>query len=152
MKWVLSIKEEVQRDRKELNKLIEIFNETYSCLNKDGQKSYLKLKNNFKLEEGNVARYIDVDGNIIDNFLPIYQEDLQAFNIHNMAPYNAIAIGIYEDESSTTPKGYVLLGNLKKEFGTRLYRVGLCSDIHYNDSDSDPNISNDDTYLLIWEA
>lgn len=144
LKWVLSIKEEVQRDRKELNKLIEIFNETYSCLNKDGQKSYLKLKNDFRLEEGNVARYIDVDGNIIDNFLPIYQEDLQAFNIHNMAPYNAIAIGIYENESSTTPKGYVLLGNLKKEFGTRLYRVGLCSDIHYNDNDSDPNISNDD--------
>ena len=43
--------------------------------------------------------------------------------------------------------GYILLGRLKQIFGKRLYRVGLCSDIHYNDGymdDANPDTHGDD--------
>lgn len=109
----------------------------------------------FSFEEGffnnKICAYINKNGNIIDNFLPIKFQDLLHFNIYNIAPYSAFAIAIYEQDENKlpigNPKGYILLDNLKTIFGKRLYRVGLCSDIHYNDGysdDADPDTHDDD--------
>ncbi len=51
---------------------------------------------------------------------------------NNAAPYAASRIGVYD--SSGTRVGYIPLGNLKPEYGERLYRFGLMSDVH-NESD-----------------
>lgn len=58
----------------------------------------------------------------------------------NIPPYLASSIGIYD--SSESRVGFIPITNFKPEFGTRLYRFGLLSDVHdYEDSDAEP--SND---------
>lgn len=68
------------------------------------------------------------------------------FNEHNIAPYNASHIGVYDNDGKKI--GIIELNDqLKQNFDTRLYRVGLMSDTHYNDKDtdddSDTNTSDD---------
>lgn len=68
------------------------------------------------------------------------------FNIHNIAPYKAKQIGVYNNETGERV-GRIVLGNLTQKYDRRLYRVGLMSDTHYNDfdvdEDPDSNVTDD---------
>lgn len=70
------------------------------------------------------------------------------FNIHNIAPYMADHIGVYDKNGERVGK-IEFHSSFKPTYDDRLYRVGLVSDTHYNDSDdsdSDPNtVSPDDS-------
>ena len=107
----------------------------------------IDILNEFKLADDELAYYIDSDGNIIENFLPFDNARLNALIKNNIAPYNASLIGIFkitENTPASEPSGYILLNSLKREFNTRLYRVGLMSDIHYEDTDmSDHGVDPD---------
>ena len=50
----------------------------------------------------------------------------------NIAPYAATKIGVYDSEGNKV--GVIPLGNFKPEYGNRLYRFGVLSDVH-NQSD-----------------
>lgn len=50
----------------------------------------------------------------------------------NIAPYAATKIGVYNSEGNKV--GVIPLGNFKPEYGDRLYRFGVLSDVH-NQSD-----------------
>lgn len=50
------------------------------------------------------------------------------FISNNIAPYNATKIGVYD--SSNVKVGEIPVTNLKPDFGERLYRFGLLSDVH----------------------
>ena len=50
----------------------------------------------------------------------------------NIAPYAATKIGVYDSEGNKA--GIIPLGNFKPEYGDRLYRFGVLSDVH-NQSD-----------------
>ena len=50
----------------------------------------------------------------------------------NIAPYAATKIGVYDSEGNKV--GVIPLGNFKPEYGDRLYRFGVLSDVH-NQSD-----------------
>ena len=50
------------------------------------------------------------------------------FISNNIAPYNATKIGVYN--SSNVKVGEIPVTNLKPDFGERLYRFGLLSDVH----------------------
>ena len=107
----------------------------------------IDILNEFKLADDELAYYIDSDGNIIENFLPFDNARLNALIKNNIAPYSASLIGIFkmtENTPAPEPSGYILLNSLKREFNTRLYRVGLMSDIHYEDTDmSDHGVDPD---------
>ena len=60
--------------------------------------------------------------------------DINEFNEHNIAPYNATSIGVYDNDNNYI--GKVKLNSLKRDFSNRLYGVGLLSDTHYNDYDN----------------
>lgn len=96
-------------------------------------KTTLKIIDDFKLEDNQVACYIDKEGKILDNFLPMDNYRLQSIVVDNIAPYMASAIGIFNNDDLENPIGYLLLNKLERHFGKRLYRVGIMSDIHYND-------------------
>ncbi len=50
----------------------------------------------------------------------------------NIAPYSATKIGVYDSDGNKV--GIIPLGDFKPDYGTRLYRFGLLSDVH-NQSD-----------------
>lgn len=80
--------------------------------------------------------YYEDENNVpLDNFTAFYYDDLVSFNKHNIAPYMAAKIGIYDNEQKRI--GEIDLGHLKQTFGNRVYRIGLMSDIHYNDTSVD---------------
>ena len=54
------------------------------------------------------------------------------FISENIAPYVATKIGVYDSEGNKV--GVIPLGNFKPEYGNRLYRFGVLSDVH-NQSD-----------------
>ena len=56
----------------------------------------------------------------------------QDFINENIAPYAATKIGVYNSEGNKV--GVIPLGNFKPEYGDRLYRFGVLSDVH-NQSD-----------------
>lgn len=94
--------------------------------------------------ENYTFKYEDENDNPLDNFLEMTYEDLLHFNEFNITPYMAAKLGVYQSDERI---GYLNLGSYKKEFCKRLYRVGLMSDMHYNDStiDADPyNTVTDD--------
>ena len=74
--------------------------------------------------------YEDKDNKIINNFKPLSFTELNSFNEYSIAPYLAEKIGVYLDNNRI---GEIDLGHLKVNFNERIYRVGLMSDIHYND-------------------
>lgn len=133
-----------------LDKCIDFINNASTKFIKDNT-TQLKLLKSIELSNNEICLYINFKGQVIDNFLPITNDDLKSFNIYNIAPYNAYAIAIYNKNENNKPigypKGYILLDKLKQIFDKRLYRVGLCSDIHYNDAtagDNDPSTFTDD--------
>ena len=54
------------------------------------------------------------------------------FISENIAPYAATKIGVYDNEGNKV--GIIPLGDFKPEYGNRLYRFGVLSDVH-NQSD-----------------
>ena len=75
-------------------------------------------------------RYVDSEYNYINNFDEFSYRELTAFNEHNIAPYLAEKIAVIFKNSII---GFIELENFKRSFGERKYRVGLMSDVHYND-------------------
>lgn len=59
----------------------------------------------------------------------------------NVAPYAAQKIGVYN--SSGTRIGEIPLAHFKPTYGERLYRFGIMSDMHYNDTDDNDTIQDD---------
>ena len=119
----------------------------YIILNKDQieYSGYNKYSDEHIIGDDEIGIYVNSNLEPIDNFLPMTNDDIQHFVKSNIAPYNADSIAIYKIDSNGNPIGGPIrclsIENIKKPFGTRLYRVGLCSDIHYNDEtygDSDP--------------
>lgn len=64
----------------------------------------------------------------------------KGLNEFNVAPSNAKKIGVFKDNSLV---GYVPLGNLNKNRGTLLYKVGLLSDIHQDVTNDETESEND---------
>ena len=56
---------------------------------------------------------------------------------NNVAPYSASKIGVYGSDGSRV--GEIPLGAFKPNYGERLYRFGLLSDVHNEDSQSPEN-------------
>lgn len=109
----------------------------------------IDILNEFKLADDELAYYIDSDDKIIENFLPFDNARLNALIKNNIAPYHATLIGIFKMTGNTPaskPSGYILLNSLKREFDTRLYRVGLMSDVHYEDTDMSDHGVNPDSH------
>jgi len=112
----------------------------------DSKIYLLDVSDEYVIGDDEIGAYIDKNINIIDNFLPITNDDIQNFIKCNITPYNAIGIAIYNKDENGNPIGeplkYLSIEKFRKTFGKRLYRVGLCSDIHYNDDskgDNDPD-------------
>lgn len=56
---------------------------------------------------------------------------------NNVAPYSASKIGVYASDGSRV--GEIPLGSFKPNYGERLYRFGLLSDVHNEDSQTTEN-------------
>lgn len=63
----------------------------------------------------------------------------ESFINSNVAPYSADAIGIFNSAGELVDK--ILLNDFKPSYGDRLFRFGILSDVHNNNTDSQ---SNDD--------
>jgi len=127
-------------------------NNITSNFNVDNNESScaIDILNEFKLANDELAYYIDSDDKIIENFLPFDNARLNALIQNNIAPYHAALIGIFKMTGNTPaskPSGYILLNSLKREFDTRLYRVGLMSDVHYEDTDMRDHGVNPDSHI-----
>jgi hypothetical protein len=61
-------------------------------------------------------------------------------NDRNIAPY--LAEKIIVKNSNNRIVGYASLGNYKPEYGERLYRFAVLSDVHFNESDTSVQESN----------
>lgn len=112
--------------------------ESNFLMDEDDNNNAIDLLNNYELASDEIAYYIDSNDKIIDNFLPFDNARLNSLIKHNIAPYFAEAIGIFKVNDgivASKPSGYILLNSLKRNFDSRLYRVGLMSDIHYEDDD-----------------
>lgn len=81
--------------------------------------------------------YEDNTNNIISNYKSLSFNELCSFNEYSIAPYLAEKIGVYLNNDRI---GEITLGHLKVNYNQRLYRVGLSSDWHYDDTtfDEDP--------------
>ena len=87
--------------------------------------------------------YEDKNCNILNNWVPISYEELYNFNEFTIIPYNVYYIGVCD--SLLSEKYFdISISSIKTKFDTRHYRVGLLSDIHYNDTsiDADPYTVN----------
>ena len=85
-------------------------------------------------------KYEDIHNEIISNFESMTSIELSSFNDFNIIPYKAYFIGIYKNGEK---KGLINVIGKRNSFGDRKYRVGLMTDIHYNDS----TIDNDTTTI-----
>lgn len=100
-------------------------------------------------------RYEDASGEPLKNFLPFtyneykssYNKTFDSFIKENVSPYAADHIGVY-DKNTQEKLGELPLSRLSVPYDSkRLYRVGLLSDIHFNEtdtSDDDPDTHGDD--------
>ena len=78
--------------------------------------------------------YEDINKEIILNFKSLNYDEVISFNEYNIAPYLAKYIGIYIHNVRV---GELNIDFLIQNFNERKYRVGLMSDIHYNDNTID---------------
>ena len=109
----------------------------------------IDLMNEYKLADDELAYYIDKNFAIIENFLPFDNARLNALIKNNIAPYTAETIGVFkiiDGKPAQLPHAYILIDTLKKSFARRLYRVGLMSDIHYEDTDISDHGANPDEH------
>ena len=70
-----------------------------------------------------------------------------AFIKNNIAPYSAHKIGVYDSTGNRV--GSIPLGAFKPNYGERLYRFGLISDVHNETSQATDN-SEDLINALTW--
>lgn len=90
-------------------------------------------------------KYEDSTSTPIDNFSDICTLTVNDQNVSysdfidiNIPPYLSEYIGVYSADGSRV--GYILLSEFKPQFGERLYRFGLLSDVHdYDESDAYPS-------------
>ena len=99
------------------------------------------IKNNIDLFINCEFFYEDINKEIILNFKSLNYNEIISFNEYNIAPYLAKYIGIYINNIRI---GELNIDFLLKEFGERKYRVGLMSDVHYNDGTLDSDIGTVD--------
>lgn len=78
-------------------------------------------------------KYEDSTGTPIANFNSLKVSEYNLIT-ENIAPYLATQMGAYTSDG--TRLGTVKLNTLKKNFGTRKYRFGVLSDVHYDASDN----------------
>lgn len=128
-----------------LNEFIKSFKESY--FNPEDIDNYPILGiiddeynsfNQYDILDNCKYRYVDSEFNYINNFDEFSYRELISFNEHNIAPYLAEKIAVIFKNSII---GFIELENFKKSFEERKYRVGLMSDVHYNDYTID--IEND---------
>lgn len=90
-------------------------------------------------------KYTDKNKKVIENFLPLTFEEVQAFIKETSRPYKATDLAVFDVDEKCL--GYINIGLCSEGFGQRIYRVGLLSDTHYNDNDTtdtDPDTSTED--------
>ena len=85
--------------------------------------------------------YEDDNHNIILNFKDIDVTEVLSFNEYNFVPFLARHIGVYNNGIKI---GNIDITNKLQPFEERKYRVGLMSDIHYNDGTLDSDIGTYD--------
>ena len=91
-----------------------------------------------------IYKYEDSHNKVLENFSNMTYDELISFNEFNIAPYLADHIGIYSKNNNKI--GILNLWNsISKSFNERKYRIGLMSDIHYNDNTID---SDNETYSV----
>ena len=113
---------------------------------------FIIFDDEYIINDNEVGMFINGAFQMITNFIPLTNKIIQSFNDYNIAPYGTIGIGIYNKDENGNPIGdypnrVIAIPKYIKNFGKRLYRVGLCSDIHYNDEakgDNDPTTRNND--------
>lgn len=134
---------------KEKQANINISNEQYNELLKIDNTLLGKFNYNNKFIPYNdlnnfneyIFKYEDLNNNPLNNFKEFSYKELCSFNEYNIAPYLAVQIGVYYNDERLCG---LPLHNLKKNFGERKYRVGLMSDVHYNDSTIDNDLGTFD--------
>ena len=99
------------------------------------------VKTNKQLFENCKFFYEDINKEIILNFKSLNYDEIISFNEYNIAPYLAKYIGMYINNVRV---GELNIDFLIQNFGERKYRVGLMSDIHYNDGTIDNNLGTFD--------
>jgi len=95
------------------------------------------VKTNRQLFENCEFFYEDIDKEIILNFKSLNYDEVISFNKYNIAPYLAKYIGMYINNVRV---GELNIDFLIQDFAERKYRVGLMSDVHYNDGTIDNNL------------
>ena len=102
------------------------------------------IKNNYDLFKGCMFMYEDQYKDIIPNWTALDYSAVISFNEYNIAPYLAKHMGIY---NFGVRIGEVNISSIIVSFGERKYRVGLMSDVHYNDEtvDTDNGTYTDDS-------
>lgn len=99
------------------------------------------IKNNSELFANCKFFYEDINKEIILNFKSLNYNEIVSFNEYNIAPYLAKYIGLYINDIRI---GELNIDFLLQEFGERKYRIGLMSDVHYNDGTLDTDIGTID--------
>ena len=103
------------------------------------------IKNNESEFKNCIFKYEDSLNLILNDFLSITYDELLAFNEFNIAPSNADHFGIYK---KTRKIGILnLWDSLNSSDNNYNYKVGIISDVHYNDTDidEDPDTYYDDS-------
>lgn len=83
-------------------------------------------------------KYEDSNSLILSSFNPFNNEERNSFNDYTIIPFAAYSMGVYDNNNEKI--GSIDVSAIKPEYGTRKYRVGLMSDIHYNDFTTDSSV------------
>lgn len=97
-------------------------------------------------------KYDNAIGDPLENFEPICTLTVNSADVsysdfinENIAPFQAVYIGVYASNGERV--GFIPITELKPNFGTRLYRFGLLSDVHdYEGSSAE---ASDDFYRAL---
>lgn len=105
----------------------------------------ITLLSNMVADDTYTLKYNDKNNNVIENFADICTLTVNGTDVSyndlidvNIPPYLAESIGVYTSEG--TRIGMIEITKFKPNFGERLYRVGLLSDVHdYEGSSAEPS-------------
>jgi len=86
-------------------------------------------------------RYLDSKGEALPDFADFEAETKEFTRLinENVAPSGAASIGVFD--STGCYVGRVGLGNLKHDYGTKLYSFGMMSDVHIGQDNSEENLN-----------
>lgn len=87
-----------------------------------------------------VVRYLDSRGEVLTGFADFEAETKEYTRLikENVAPEGAASLGVYD--STGCYVGSIGLGNLKHDYGTKLYSFGMMSDVHIGKDNSEENL------------